>query len=201
VLSRSSGATPARDRKRGSGVSFLERVEIGFSASARLVFRKRWAVLLLTLAATGTLITWVPELTVDNSSESFLLPSDPARKDYDALCEQFGQDEEMMIAVESPAVFDFAYLSQSRKLHEALKSDVPYLLEITSLLNARNPRGEGDQLIVEDLLEDWPETPEDLARLEARVREIPLFENTLINSAGTATTIVLTPFIYSCPFS
>jgi predicted RND superfamily exporter protein len=178
-------------------VKFLERVERGFSDWGHFVHRRRWSVLLATLAITAYLVSWVPALTVDNSTESFLRPNDPARIHYDAMREQFGQDERILVVVHTTDVFDLAFLNRLRELHEALESEIPYLLEVTSLMNVRNTRGEGDQLIVEDLMQEWPESAADVAKLEARVRETPLYRNTLIDAAGTVTTIALKPLIYS----
>jgi len=178
-------------------VKFLERVERGFSDWGYFIHRRRWWVLLATVAITACLVSWLPELTADNSTESFLRPNDPARIHYDAMREQFGQDEQMVVVVHTTEVFDLAFLNRLRDLHEALEAEIPYLLEVTSLLNVRNTRGEGDRLIVEDLMQEWPESAADVAELEARVHETPLYRNTLIDAAGTVTTIALKPLIYS----
>jgi predicted RND superfamily exporter protein len=175
----------------------LERIEQRFSDWGYFVHRRKWWVLVAVIAVTAYLISWVPALTVDNSTESFLRPNDPARVEYDAMRAQFGQDERILVVVHTPNVFDLAFLDRLRELHQALEADVPFLLEATSLMNVRNTRGEGDRLIVEDLMEEWPETAADIASLEARVRETPLYRNTLIDDAGTVTTIALKPLIYS----
>ena len=178
-------------------MKFLERVERGCSDWGHFVHRRRWSVLLATLAITAYLVSWVPALTVDNSTESFLRPNDPARVHYDAMREQFGQDEQIVVVVHTTKVFDLAFLNRLRDLHHAFEAEVPYLLEVTSLMNVRNTRGESDRLVVEDLMEEWPESTADLTLLEARVRETPLYRNTLIDAAGTVTTIALKPLIYS----
>ena len=106
-------------------MQILEPIERGFTNWGRFVVRRPWPVLLATLAVSVYLITWVPQLTVDNSTESFLRPNDPARKHYDALREQFGQDEQMMVAVHAPAVFDLAFLERLRDFHRDVESEVP----------------------------------------------------------------------------
>ena len=50
-----------------------------------------------------------------------------------------------------------------RQFHLALESEVPHLDEVTSLTNVRSTYGRGDELVVEDLLERFPATPEELA--------------------------------------
>jgi predicted RND superfamily exporter protein len=172
-------------------------IEQAFEGWGRFVVRHRWATALAVLLLTGLCASWAPQLRSDNSIESFLRPSDPARANYDAFREQFGQDEMMVVAIRPPEVFDLSFLDRLRAFHEAIEDEVPYLDEVTSLWNARNTRGEGDQLIVEDLLEEWPEDPPALERLKRRVLENPFYLNTLINRDATFTAILIKPLIYS----
>ena len=74
-----------------------------------------------------------------------------------------------------PAVFDFKFLEKLRRLHRELEQNVPYLDDITSLVNARNTRGQGDELIVEDFLEKWPQNARDLAALKRRALANPMY--------------------------
>jgi len=178
-------------------LQILGRIEHLFSDWGYFVHRRKWWVLVAIIAVTAYLVSWVPALTVDNSTESFLRPNDPARIQYDAMREQFGQDEQVLVVVRTENVFDLAFLNRLRELHQTLEAEVPYLLEVISLMNVRNTRGEGDRLIVEDLMAEWPESATDIANLEARVRETPLYRNTLVDVAGTVTTIALKPLIYS----
>jgi hydrophobe/amphiphile efflux-3 (HAE3) family protein len=55
----------------------------------------------------------------------------------------------------------------------------------------RNTRGEADELIVEDLLEHWPQTPGDMAALKKRVLGNPLYQNLLVSEDGTFTAITI----------
>jgi predicted RND superfamily exporter protein len=197
ALPAMGNANSLRELWRGVFVKILERVERGFSDWGCFVHRHRWWVLLAILAITAYLVSWAPALTVDNSTESFLRPNDTARVHYDAMREQFGQDVRMVVVVHTTNVFDLAFLNRLREFHQALEAEVPYLFEVTSLMNVRNTRGEGDRLIVEDLMEEWPESATDIADLAARVRETPLYRNTLVDDAGTVTTLTLKPLIYS----
>jgi predicted RND superfamily exporter protein len=68
---------------------------------------------------------------------------------------------------------------------------------VTSLINARSTRGEGDELIVEDLMEQWPRDATELAALRRRVIANPLYRDTLISRDGRLTTITVRPSTYS----
>ena len=133
----------------------------------------------------------IPKLTTDTSSENYLKPGDPDRVIYDRFREQFGRDTKIAIGIDPPEVFNLAFLERLREFHEALEADVPLLEEVTSLVNIRNTRGEGDRLIVEDLLEDFPETEEELAALEARVMTNPLYQDFVISQDGSFTSAVI----------
>jgi predicted RND superfamily exporter protein len=172
-------------------------IEQAFERWGHWVVRYRWATTVAVLLVTGLCVSWAPQLTADNSVESFLRPNDPAREDYDAFREQFGQDLATLVAIRPPEVFDLSFLERLRAFHQAIEAEVPYLDEVTSLWNARNTRGEGDQLIVEGLLEQWPEGPAALETLKRRVLENPFYLDMLINRDATATAILIKPLIYS----
>ena len=68
----------------------------------------------------------------------------------------------LIVGIEPPDVFDLGFLEKLRQLHRELEANTPYLADITSLINARNTRGEGDTLVVDELLKQWPKTKSDL---------------------------------------
>jgi len=68
---------------------------------------------------------------------------------------------------------------------------VPYLDEVISLVNATSIRGEQDELIVEELLENWPEDEAELAKLKKDVLSNKFYKNLLISEDGTFTTVVI----------
>jgi len=178
-------------------VRIHDQIDAAFAAWGTLVVRHRFAVALAMLAISGAFCAFLPQLEADNSTESFLRRNDLARVDYDRFREQFGQDERIVLAIRPPEVFDLAFLNRLRALHQEIEREVPYVEEITSLWNARSTFGDGDQLIVGTLMEDWPETAADVAALRKRVAETPTYANALVNEDATVTTLSLKPVIYS----
>ncbi len=170
---------------------FRQRFEKAFEAFAHLIYRWRWVVLLLMLSVAAGLASQMPRLTSATSNESFLRSDDPILLAYNNFRDQFGRDELIIIAIQPPDVFDLEFLKKLKALHEDIEAKVPHVNEITSLVNARNTRGEGDQLIVEDLLEKWPQNKDDLMVLKKRVMSNPLYLNRLISEDGRFTTIVI----------
>jgi predicted RND superfamily exporter protein len=174
-----------------------DRIEAGFERWGRLLVRYRWLVIAATLALTLGLGSQLPRLAMDNSVEGFLHDDDPTLIRYNEFRDQFGRDDVTIIAIETPDVFDLGFLEKLRALHEDLEAEVPHLDEITSLINARSTRGEGDALIVEDLLEDWPRDTQRLTLLRERVFANPLYLDTLISADGHITTVTIKPDTYS----
>jgi len=141
-------------------------------------------------------ISNIPKITIDTSTEGFLREDDPALIRYDQFKEQFGQDEKIMVVVEAKDVFDLKTLQKLQKLHTALAENVPHLNDITSLINARNTRGEGDQLIVEDLFEEFPTNQIELEKIKKIALNNAMYKNLLYNNEHTFTTIILEPSAY-----
>jgi len=165
-------------------------VEARFAWWGEFVVRRRGSVIVLSLLLTGALVAQLPRLKFDLSDKGFLHENDPVRLTYDAFNRQFGRDSTVLVAIEGESVFDLEFLERLRALHAELE-EVPQIEAITSLVNARNTYGQEDELVVEDLLEDWPHDAADLAALREKVFSNPLYVGQLISSDGTLTTIVL----------
>ena len=171
--------------------SVKQRIENGFESFAAILCRYRFLAILAVLFATALAGSGIRSVTIDTSNESFLHKDDPVLARYEAFREQFGRDDVVIIAAESDALFTPESLHRLQVLHEAILENVPHVANVTSMVNVRNTRGEGDVLIVEDLLETWPESPADFDTLRERVLANPLYRNTLISRDGRVTTVVV----------
>ena len=172
-------------------------IENWFESLARIIYHNRLKTLFIMLVIIAAIVSQLPKLTIDVSTEGFMHKSDPARVDYDTFRDQFGRDELIVIAIRSQEVFEAKFLKKLKKLHEDLFENVPYIEDITSIINARNTRGKKDELIVEDLMEDWPETTEEIELKKQRTLDNPLYKNLLISEDSKMTTIVIQTQTYS----
>ncbi|MEA2100653.1 MAG: efflux RND transporter permease subunit, partial [Campylobacterota bacterium] len=121
---------------------------------------------------------------------------DPALVRYEKFKEQFGQDEKIMVVIESKNIFDLKFLEKLQNLHTDLENNIPHLNDITSLINARNTRGENDSLIVEDLFENFPKNKDELESIKNIALNSEIYKNLLFNESFTYTTIILEPSAY-----
>ncbi|MCP4750461.1 MAG: MMPL family transporter, partial [Proteobacteria bacterium] len=104
---------------------------------------------------------------------------------------QFGNSENILIMLQPSDVFNLDFLTKLKAFHEALEERLPYVKEVNSLINARQTKGDEGQLLVEELLENFPETEEELIALKRYVISSPLYSNLLVSEDGTLTTVVI----------
>ena len=148
-------------------------------------------VVLAACLLVGFFAFQIPAISIDTSSEALLKKGDPSLLEYNRFRDQFGRAELIVIAVQSPEIFSRVFLSRLQSFHQALEKEIPYLRKVTSLVNARSTRGEKDSLIVQDLLEGWPEHPVDLTQLKKEVLSNPFYRNYLISEDAQITAIIV----------
>ena len=166
-------------------------IEKGFERWGYQVSRRPWWTILLCLLAVGALASQLPQLEIDTSTEGFLEANHPTRLRHNAFREQFGAEEVAVVAIRTDEVFEMAFLERLRSLHEALEDEVPHLEEVTSLVNVRHTRGVGDELRVDDFLEEWPESEDQLAELRSMALANPLYRGVLLADDATLATLMV----------
>ncbi len=169
-----------------------------FGDFTRVVYRRPLVTLLIVLGCSfATIFANLPNIQLDASVEAFLHEDDPALLNYNDFRNQFGRDELSILAIGPVEVFDLDFLNTLRTMHEELEEEVPYLDEVNSLIDARNTRGEGDQLLVDDLLEEFPSDESELPALRSLVLNNPVYRNMLISEDGRFTTVIVRQQAYS----
>ncbi len=178
-------------------MNLRQQLDRGFERLGYFVTDRAALVIGACLLAVAALATNLPSIEFDTSTESFLHEDDPTLVAYNAFRDQFGRDELVLITLQPESIWTPDFLSMLRALHDELEADVPHVDEITSLVNARATRGSEGELLVEDLMEEWPETPEALANIRAYAEHNQSFENRLLSSNGRITAIVVKTNQYS----
>ena len=177
-----------------------QRIEDALGAWARFVGRFRWPVALVSFGATAWLAVFVPQMEVKMASEDFLFEDDPVRARYDAFKAEFGQDQIASLVISPPEIFDLAVLAKLRAFHEELEDEVPYLEDLTSLVNVRSTYGREDELLVDDLLEEMPTNEAELAALRKRALSTPFYRKTgILSDDGRETAVRIEVAVYGEP--
>ncbi len=141
------------------------------------------------------LLTQLPKLQLDTSTEGFFRQDDPVLIEYERFKERFGSDKAVVLMIRPDDVFSPETLKALTSLHRELEKELPYLDEVVSLVNVTSVRGEAEKLIVEDLLKDSPETSEARQELRTRVLSNPIYRDQLISEDGRLTAMVIRPTV------
>ena len=165
-----------------------ERLDRGFAAFADFCGRHPWWVLLATLLLMAWGFAGASRAQQDNSMDSFFDVSDPSYADYKGYIEEFSSDEVIYILYRAPhkehGIFDMEVMADIAELTEALALEVPFARKATSLSNVEFMYADGDDLVIEGMLEDFPETQEELLRYREIALSKPAYINTLISRDG-----------------
>ncbi|MCP4296979.1 MAG: MMPL family transporter, partial [Proteobacteria bacterium] len=153
------------------------------------VYDRPWKMLTLIGLILIVSIGFLPSMKIDVTTEGNFQKADEALNRYIDFKKQFGSDTSVVIAANPAKIFDPEFLSTLRDLHNELEEEVPYLDEVTSLINIVAIRGENGGLVIEDLLENWPETEEELTRTKEYVYNHPDYVNNIISEKGDYTLI------------
>jgi predicted RND superfamily exporter protein len=153
--------------------------------------------LLFSLAIAAPFVVNLPKASIDASTEGFFFPDDPAIVKYNAFRDAYGREERAVFMLGPADIFTPATIEKMRRIHQKIDERVPYLDEATSLINARNTRGEGDELIVEELFENQPQTDEEWAAIKKRALNNEFYKNLYISEDGRYATIVVSTLAFA----
>ncbi|NRB40245.1 MAG: MMPL family transporter [Pseudomonadales bacterium] len=132
----------------------LEQRSILFS---NFIFDHAKVVLALSLLLLIVLSVPLSRLEIDMSTEATLHSDDPVLLNFRQFQQDFGRDDMIIIGIEAPQALNDKLLQSLLELQQALENEVPYLKEVNTLHNVRNTYGTEDDLVVEELLENWPQ--------------------------------------------
>ena len=169
----------------------IRRTEAAFENSGYWIHDHPKRVILMMLLIVVFLASQLPSIQFDTSTESFFEKDDPTLLEYDAFREQFGRDEIVLALIHPKDVFEITFLEKLKAFHEELEETVPHLDEVRSLVNVTSMRGEEGELIIEELMEDWPETEEEIAQLRKRVLDNKFYRNFLVSEDGLYTAVMI----------
>lgn len=168
-----------------------QKFEIWFAKFTARVYGKKYTALFCMLVMTFVLAGQTSKLTMDTRDESFFHDDDPALIAYNTFRDTFGQDDMFIIAMKPKDGLTRKFFATLYQLHNDLKASIPYLDDITSLVNGRIVRAQGDTLIVEDLMEKPPETDSEFNRILKLVDRYPLYENLLVSADRSIASILI----------
>ncbi|CAA0121201.1 Uncharacterised protein [BD1-7 clade bacterium] len=153
-----------------------------------------WVIVTTGLIMVAMILS-MANLTMDTSVEARLHKDDPIRQHFDTFQAHFGSDDVILVSVNADNGVDKDAIANIAALQQLLESTEPYVHEITSTMNARYTYGVDGELIVEELLEDYPQVgfkqrwPQET--LEDYLLASPNYYNRLISAQGNALALIV----------
>jgi hydrophobe/amphiphile efflux-3 (HAE3) family protein len=162
-----------------------------FARLAEAILRFRWLLLLIVFIITIFAFYEMRSLRMDNSNESFFLEGDPTKLLLDKFRDTFGNEDFVYVLIETRDFFEPDTIRLIRKLAEDLEEHVPYVKDMKFLGNVEYVEGVEGGIRTSDLIEEIPETLEDINLIRERAMNEPLYLDNLISRDGKTAAILL----------
>ena len=155
-----------------------------FEAIGAWSYDHRWIVLIASFAVWGLAGFLASGARVDNSVAAFFDTDDPTYGAYLQYRDDFDSDEIGYIVYRADGgAWDLGVMRQIEQLTRALEDEVPFVKDVTSLSNAEFMEGAPpDDILVYDLLTEFPETQEELFVIRDKVMKKPLYVGGLVSA-------------------
>ena len=169
-----------------------DRIETALGRWGRFVSDHAGWVVLTTLIASALFATQLQYFRLDASMDSYFHEDDPIRIEYDAFRDVFGRDMFFIVGLKTKGgVFQPDFLKELRTIHDEIETEVPLLVEVTSLINVRETLGDDDGLRVDDFLAEWPVGDQAVLAAKERALANPLYRNLVLSEDGLIAAIAI----------
>lgn len=148
-------------------------------------------IIAICLIITLAFATQLPKLRIDASIKSQLPHDFPARLELDALEEQFGGSEIVLLGVQAKSIYNRDVLEVIQRLTDEIE-EFEGIDDVISLFTVNDIVGTEEGMEVYNLIETFPETDAEIAALRERMRANPMFWNNIVSDDETTTAIVAT---------
>lgn len=162
-----------------------------FDQWARLCFKHAKLVVSISAVVILALGSQALKIKVDISTEAMLRDDDPVRINYQNFRKTFGREDVIILSVPTAGSLNNEFLANIYDLQNEIDLKVPYVQKITSLINARYSYGDDDELIVEELLENYPKHKWDEDSLIKHVLAQKNYINRLVSEDGQFIAIII----------
>ncbi len=131
----------------------------------------------------------------DNSFTAYFDEDDPTYTAFLDFRDEFGSDETSYILYRAPeaehGVWNIEIMKKIYGLTQQLEEEVPFVKDVVSLANAEFIEGVEGELLVHDILENFPENQKALLDLKARIMNKPIYINGLVSKDGKYGAIII----------
>jgi predicted RND superfamily exporter protein len=164
-----------------------------FEAIGAWSYDHRSVVLLASLIVWGAGGYLSASARIDNSVASFFDTDDSTYGAYLEYRDDFESDEVGYIVYRAPGgVWNLESMKRIEQLTRTLEEEVPFVKEVTSLSNVEFMEGAPpDDILVYDLLSDFPESQDALYVIRDKVMKKPIYLGGLVSDDGMLGGVIL----------
>jgi len=167
------------------------------------LFKHPALVVGIILVITVFLGLQLPRAQLDNNNIRFLPDKNQSKIISEYIDETFGGQVMILAGLERPyrTVFDKEFLEKIRDFSRAVEN-IEYVKSVNSIMSTQYITGEGDSIVVSDLVpDDFSGTDEEITELKRRIASWDLFRGSLVSDDLAATQILITLDVLTAEFT
>jgi len=161
---------------------------------ANWVIKWRWLVLFLTIVVIALLGSGLPKLEFDGDYRVFFSKDNPQLQAFEGLQKKYTQDDNVLLVIEPKDGKTFTRETLAAIEELTTQSwQTPFSSRVDAITNFQHTYAQGDDLYVEDLVENASgKSEEELRKIERIALKEPLLVNRLLNEKGTISAVNIT---------
>ncbi len=166
-----------------------------FKAYVNQVIKYRYTTIFLVLLATVFLASNLMDLKIDMDQNTWIPQSHEYVQATKKLEEVFGGRNVLIVSVvpKSGDIYQpevLAIVDDLQRKIEAMPEAIRHNILSIAAKKVKDIRGNGDELVVERVMETVPRTEQEMAALKARIDNNPIYINSLVSPDGKAAAII-----------
>ena len=162
-----------------------------FAKLAGFILAWRWPLVIAVLLLTVFFFYKMLSIKMDNSNETYFVEEDQTLVTYNKFHDTFGNDEFVYILFETGDFFQPKTAKLIAALATDLEENVPYVKDVKFIGNVEYIEGVEGGIEIYDLMEEFPETPQQMEIIRKKALAEPLYLNNLISPDGKTAAILL----------
>lgn len=175
-------------------MKWQQQLSVKLGRFTELMMRSPKRSLLIMLLVLIGMASNLRFITLDTDIENFIASDAPARVTYNQVKETFGRNDIAVIGL-SGDVLSESFLADLQDISSALER-ITNVEDVISLFTLPYQIGTDEGLLVEDLINDIPQSEQQWLALKNRINNSKQARDLLLNQDFTATTIIVKPRTY-----
>lgn len=160
-----------------------------------LIVEKNRECLFGLAAVTICAAAFLPRLKIDNALEVWFLKDDPVLVNYTEFKQIYGNDEVVAVWVKpSSGIYDREFIRKIYDVSKKLKTS-PLIRRVLSITSAPYIDSINNELIVEDIVDKYPDETFRPSELKSRIEFTPLWRRLMLNRDGSAIIVMVEPVV------